>query len=321
MRSILARITERYPRSRALLAVLLSHCLSLLAVCSLAGSSLPTATAFSRPDLTLSDALANGGDPADVVTGQGSAQIISSYNGPFGGSLAASASADGSFNQFKLLTDVSISNYGQGSFVDFYDITVSNYLPSPVGASLRMDDVLTIFGPDPAYDLAFTWDVSGTVSSTNPEFVDAQLRFVMGFTGGQSDRLVSFGEDNRVWDETKTFLLRNVPSNTPVPYFYFAALVTWVKDCYYDTNQNYVCTAPSTYSTSQRMDFGSTMTMTDFSVYRSNGDRVLDVRYSTQNGSVFPGDVQPVPEPSTMLLGAFGLTLVALLKRRQAAGV
>lgn len=321
MRYVLTMLCEGGPRVVTDRLSLFLQCISLVFVCSVAASTLPTASVSTRPHLTLADGLANGGDPPDVVTVQGTAQISSTYTGPFGGSMAASASADGRFNQFKLLTDVSISDYGQGSFVDFYDFTVSNWLPAPVGASLRVDDVITLFGPDPTYDLAFRWDVSGTVSSTHADLVDAQLRFVMGFTGGQSDRLVSFGEDNRVWEETKTFVLRNVPSNTPVPYFYFAALVTWVKDCYYDTDKSYVCTAPPTYSASQRMDFGSTMTMTDFSIFRSNGDRALDVGYSTQNGLVFPGDVQAVPEPTTMLLGALGLALMGLGKVRGCSGI
>jgi hypothetical protein len=186
--------------------------------------------------------------------------------------------------------------------VDFYDIAVSNYLPSPAGASLRVDDVLTIFGPDPTYDLSFTWDIAGSASSTNAEYVNSDWRLVMNAPGIAVDRLVSFGKDNQTWSQSHTFVLRGIPSNTPVSYFYFAFAFTWMKDCIYDRDHTFSCNTPATYSASQRIDFGSTFGMTNFSILRVNGELAEDVAYSSQNGLSFPGDVQAIPEPSSLSL-------------------
>lgn len=295
-------------KRRAVLAVGIAVIASSVSVTA---GNLPTATVFTRPDLTLADGLAYGGDPADVVQGSGTASLISHYSGPFGGSLTASAFADGRFDQFKLITDIAITEYGQGSFVDFYDVTIADKLPAPAGAQLRVDDVITILGPDPAYDLTFTWDITGMVASTSAEYVNSEWRIVMNAPGISSDRFLSYGSDNDTWTHTQILVLRGVPSNTPVSYFYYAFAFTWMNDCTYNFRKNYTCSTPATYSTSQRIDFGSTFAMTDFAILRTNGDRADGVVYSSENGLTFPGDVQAIPEPSTFYFFVLGSAMLA----------
>lgn len=110
------------------------------------GTPLRDASVFSLGELTLAELLATGGGPGDQLNAPGFAQQTKTYNGPFDGTLTATVLADGTFDRFRLKSSVEISNYGQGSFVDVYNITIPNWLPVASGAGLRVNDTVTHFG-------------------------------------------------------------------------------------------------------------------------------------------------------------------------------
>lgn len=277
------------------------------------GAPLPVATTATSTQWTLADTMLPGGTPTRVEqSAPGSSSQNRTGSGPFGGSYHGVATANAQPSGFGLSTELTLTNYGQGSYVDNYQ---ANWLPIAVSASARLDDTLFLYGPESEYAIQLTWRISGQVTTDNANQLTSDVRLIAEANSVRRNRRWLDQDSLTLTDEEVILLLPGIPSNTPVSFYYTAILATWVNDCISDTNGNYSCTAPLTYSGTMSSQFGSTFTLTDFALIGADGKEAASAAYRSELGYVYPGDTQVVPEPFTAALSFAGLAVLVLMRR------
>jgi hypothetical protein len=292
-----------------------SSILGLLAgLCAtLPAAPLPIATTGTSPQWTLADTLIPSGAPTRMVdSAPGSSSQDRTAAGPLGGTYRGVASVSAQPSSFGLSTSLSLTGYGQGSYVDNY---LSNWLPIAVSASARLDDTLVIVGPSPTYTIQLTWLISGAVTTDNASQLTSDVRLVAGAGTARQSRRWFNQDDLTLSGQIVTLLLTGVPSNTPFEFFYTAILATWVDDCVSDTNGAYSCQSPPVYSGTMSAAFGSTFTLNDFAILDGSGNPATSAAYRSVRGYTYPGDSAQVPEPAGALLTLSGIGALVLLRK------
>lgn len=280
---------------------------------TLAAAPLPTATTGSSPQWTLADTLLPTGAPTTIVnSAPGSSTQNRTATGPYGGTYQAAASAVAQPSSFALSTELTLTNYGQGSYVDNY---LADWLPIAVSASARLDDTLVIAGPAPTYTIQLTWLVSGSITTDNPGQLTSDVRLVAQAGSVRRNRRWLNQDNLSLSDEVVILSLAGIPSNTPFNFFYTAILATWVDDCISDANGVYSCQAPPVYSGSMLGAFGSTFTLTDFAILDESGNPAATAAYQSLRGYVYPGDAAQIPEPGSAMLSLAGIGLLYWVRR------
>lgn len=277
------------------------------------GAPLPVATTGTFTQWTLADTLIPEGTPTRVVeSAPGTSSQNRTGSGPFGGTYHGVANASAQPTSIGLSTELTLTDYGRGSYVDNQ---LANWLPIAVYASARLDDTLTLFGPEPTYSIQLKWQVSGQISTNNANQLTSDVRLIAEANSVRRNRRWLNQDTLTLTDEEVILLLPGIPSNTPVSFYYTAILATWVNDCISDTNGNYSCTAPLTYSGTMSGEFGSTFTLTDFALIGADGKEAASAAYRSELGYAYPGDTQVVPEPVTAALSFAGLAALMLVRR------
>lgn len=265
------------------------------------------------------------------------ASIDNTVAGPLGGTLHYSGTAQAEFGVLKAESSLQLTAYPSFSYISVYTPEGPRVAPIAQTRAQIFDDAVLLTGPDPTYDLEFTFDLTGVIPRDGDPYVPSQLTVfnevaIFDGNGYQQNafyRLPSGGFPGDPIAETLTLTLEDVPSNLTLTLVQSLALTNLIDESYYITDNNPF--ADGDFDSSHIIGSGNNAVESPYDLYTiadfSHSLRLVDVRvldefgfiasgagFTSGSGVTYPGQIASVPEPATLRMLTAAILVLGLAK-------